>query len=152
MLFETKDSKAAGESAAAGDQSREIQTIWMDFLANLLHFKHWSDAYSLDLAKWKSVPLYLKNYADNSVLNELFFYILSRALHWQGLRRLAPRTATDVEALCIAEYPQIEESRSGPELPKTAYNAVHLQDLCGLLRGLGGRRALLQDYGHQEQA
>jgi len=93
----------------------------MDFLANLLHFKHGSDAYSLDPAKWKSVPLYLKNYADNSVLNNLFFYILSRAVHWQGLRRLAPRTAADVEALCIAEYPQIEESRSGPELPKTAY-------------------------------
>ena len=72
MLFETKDSKAAGDSAAAGDQSREIQTTWMDFLVNLFHFKHGSAAYSLDLAMWTSVPRYVKNYADNSVVNELF--------------------------------------------------------------------------------
>jgi len=93
----------------------------MDFLANLFHFKHGSDAYSLDPAKWRSVPLFLKNIGDNTLVNELFFYILDRAVHWQGMRRLAPRSAAEVEALGMAEYPQVEESRSGPELPKTAY-------------------------------
>ena len=43
-------------------------------------FKHGSAAYSLDLAKWTSVPLYVKNYADNSVVNERFFYIFSRTV------------------------------------------------------------------------
>ena len=79
MLIETKQSKA-GETTATGDQFHEVQTTWMDFLANLFHFKHGSAAYALDPTKWKSVPLYVKNYADNSVVNELFFYIFSRTV------------------------------------------------------------------------
>ena len=67
------------------------------------------------------MPLYVKNYADNSVLNELFFYNFSRAGNWQGLSRFLPSTVADVEALCTAEYQEVEETRSGPALPKTVY-------------------------------
>ena len=75
-----KQSKAAGVTAATGDQSHEVQTTWMDFLSNLFYFKHGSAAYSLDPAKWTSVPRYVKNYADNSVVNKLLFYIFSRTV------------------------------------------------------------------------
>ena len=34
---------------------------------------------------------------------------------------MALRTAADVEALCTAEYPEVEETRSGPALIKTAF-------------------------------
>ena len=34
---------------------------------------------------------------------------------------MAPRTAADVEALCTAEHPEVEETRSGPALNKTAF-------------------------------
>ena len=61
-------------------RSKRVETTWMDFLANLFHFKHGSAAYALDPTKWKSVPLYVKNYADNSVVNEVFFYIFSRTV------------------------------------------------------------------------
>ena len=34
---------------------------------------------------------------------------------------MAPSTAADVEALCTAEYPEVEKTRSGPALTKTAF-------------------------------
>ena len=37
------------------------------------------------------------------------------------MQRLAPRTAADVEALCTAEYQEVEETRSGPALHKTSF-------------------------------
>jgi hypothetical protein len=116
VLFETAESAAAGESAASGDQSKDIQINFTDFLANLFHFKQGSKAYSIDPDRFQQVPLFLKNKDENTVLNELFFYVFSRALSWQSLTMYNPKTAEQVETLPI-RYDAIDASASGPDLP-----------------------------------
>ena len=116
MLFEIAESAAAGESAASGDQSKDIQIQFTYFLANLFHFKPESKGYSIDPDIFEQVPLFLKDKDENTVLNELFFYVFSRALSWQSLTMYNPKTAEQVETLPI-RYDAIDASASGPDLP-----------------------------------
>ena len=114
MLFETAESAAAGESAASGDQSKDIQINFTGFLANLFHFKPGSKAYSIDPDRFEQVPLFIKDKEDTTVLNDLFFYIFSRALTWQSLTMHNPKKA---DHAWPGRYDAIDASASGPDLP-----------------------------------
>jgi len=114
VLFETAESAAAGEVAASGDQSKDIQINFTDFIANLFHFKAGAKGYSIDPDRFGQVPLFLKNKDENTVLNDFFFYIFSRALTWQSLTRYNPRKPNHDWP---GGYVAIEASASGPELP-----------------------------------
>ena len=119
VLFEAADSAALGETAASGDQTEDIQQVFMDLLSNLFHFKAGSMAYSLEPDR--GVPLYLKHGSDNTVLNEFFFYVLSKAVNWQSMLTLTVSSMEDVQALAEATYVSRPSSRSGPELPTIPY-------------------------------
>ena len=119
VLFEAADSAALGETAASGDQTEDIQKVFMDLLSNLFHFKAGSMAYSLEPDR--GVPLYLKHGSDNTVLNEFFFYVLSKAVNWQSMLTLTVSSMEDVQALAEATYVSRPSSRSGPELPTIPY-------------------------------
>ena len=41
--------------------------------------------YSLDPDRFEPVPLFIKHWEDITVLNKLFFYILTQAVNWQGM-------------------------------------------------------------------
>jgi hypothetical protein len=116
VLFETADSDAAGESAASGDQTKEIQINFTDFLANLFHFKPGAKGYSIDPDRFGQAPLFLKDKEENTVVNDLFFYIFSRALTWRTLTKYNPKT---VDHEWPGGYDAIDASASGPELPAT---------------------------------
>ncbi len=120
--------------------THDIQKVFMDFLSNLFHFKAGSMACSLELDR--GVPLYLKHCSDNTVLNELFFYVLSKAVNWQCMHTLTVHSMEDFQALAEATY----VSRNLFQVWARASNSpVHLQDLCGVLQGLAGPYILLQD-------
>ena len=117
MLFETAESAAAGESAASGDQSKDIQINFTDFLANLFHFKPGAKGYSIDPANFDKVPLFIQDKEGTTVLNEFFFYVFSRALSWQSLTRYHPRKSEEGETVPL-RYDAIDASASGPSLPE----------------------------------
>lgn len=121
VLFETEDSGAAGESTALGDQSRDIQVTWIDFLANLFHFKHGSDDFGIDPPQWPAKPLFAKKAEHYTVLNEFFCYIYSKAVSWQGMSAWNVQSLSDVETLTTSVYSAIDASKSGPDLPATPY-------------------------------
>ena len=50
------------------------------------------------------MPLYLKHGSDNTVLNEFFFYVLSKAVNWQSMLTLTVSSMEDVQALAEATY------------------------------------------------
>ena len=56
-----------------------------------------------------------------SVLNELFCYVYSKAVSWQGMSALAVRSNDDVTTLTTSVHAAIDASKSGPELPATPY-------------------------------
>jgi hypothetical protein len=114
VLFETAESAAAGEVAASGDQTKDIQINFTDFIANLFHFKAGTKGYSIDPARFGEVPLFFKDKNENTVLNDLFFYIFSRALTWQALTWYNPKT---VDHEWPNGYGAIPASASGPDLP-----------------------------------
>ena len=123
MLFETAESAAAGESAASGDQSKGIQINFTDFLANLFHFKPGSKAYSIDPDMFDKVPLFVKDKEETTVLNDLFFYVFSRALSWQALTMYNPK---QVDHVWPSGYDAIDASASGPDLPAVPWLSKNL--------------------------
>ena len=123
MFFKTADSQKAGEPTIVCDQTTPFQIKMSQLLANLFHFKHRTTAYFHDLERFESVSLFIKNVADNTVLNDLFFYILSvpgRQLAAHVIHCFShPLTITDVEA--FRSTLQCKTSKSGPGLQSSPY-------------------------------
>ena len=80
----------------------------------LVHFRH-AAMYSLDPDRFEPVSLFIKHWEDITVLNKLFFYILTQAVSWQGMWSYLPSTTADVEALGASEYQAITPSKNGQQ-------------------------------------
>ena len=88
---------------------------------NLFHFKKDQAEYSIKQEDHGSKPLFSKKGASQTLLNEFFFYVLSRVSSWQCMTELRVTTLDDVEDLLLrsqAFYGALQESKSGMEMPK----------------------------------
>ena len=86
---------------------------------NLFHFKKDQAEYSIKQEDHGSKPLFSNKGASQTLLNEFFFYVLSRVSSWQCMNELRVTTLDDVEALLLSSfYSALPESKSGMEMPK----------------------------------
>jgi hypothetical protein len=123
VLIETSSSAINGEVTGIFDGTTELQKNWLDLIVNLFHYKRGSDAYGIEADKYGHKPLYIKTAggADNTMLNEVFCYIISKLGGFQNLRRYAPKSMEEVETLITSEFPAIAASKHHIALPKTSY-------------------------------
>ena len=61
----------------------------------------------------------------NTVLNEVFCYIVSKLGDFQNLRHYAPRSKEDVETLVTSVFPAVPSTKHHIKLPKTSYLSKH---------------------------
>ena len=71
---------------------------------NLFHFKEDQAEYSIKQEDHGSKPLCSKKGASQTLLNEFFFYVLSRVSSWQCMTELRVTTLDDVEALLLRSF------------------------------------------------
>ena len=99
----------------------------MDLIVNLFHYKYGSDEYCVEAAKYGHQPLYVKTAggAGNTMLNEVFCYIVSKLGDFQNLRHYAPRSKEEVETLVTSAFPAVPSTKHHIKLPKTSYLSKH---------------------------
>ena len=130
------------------DGTTELQKNWLDLIVNPFHYKCGSDEYSVEAVKYGHKPLYLKTPggAGNTMLNEVFCYIMSKLGDFQNLRNLAPRSMEEVETLVTSVFPAVPSTKHHIELPTTSYVSKHfVAYIEALVAANGRRRTLLQD-------
>ena len=85
---------------------------------NLFHFKKDQAEYSIKLEDHGSKTLFSKKGASQTLLNEFFFYLLSRVSSWQCMTEFRVTPLDDVKALLLHSfYGFLQESKSGMEMP-----------------------------------
>ena len=84
-------------------------------LFHQIHFKKDQAEYSIKLEDHGSKSLFSNEGASQTLLNEFFFYVLSRVSSWQCMTELRVTILDDVEALLLSS---LQESKSGMERPK----------------------------------
>ena len=90
----------------------------MCFAENLFHFKVDQPQYSIKPADYDTLPLFVDNKSHKTLLNEFFFYVLSKVSSWQSMKDMTVTSMDDVTELIVnSKYLHIEASKSGPELP-----------------------------------
>jgi hypothetical protein len=99
----------------------------LDLIVNLFHYKSGSDEYGVEAAKYGHKPLYVKTAggAGNTMLNEVFCYIVSKLGDFQNLRHHAPRSMEEVETFVTSEFPAVPSTKHHIELPTTSYVSKH---------------------------
>ena len=127
MLIEASTSGAAGEVTGIFDGTTELLKNWFDLIVNLSHYKCGSDEYGVEAAKYGHKPLYVKTAggAGNTMLNEVFCYIVSKLGDFQNLRHYAPRSKEEVETLVTSAFPAVPSTKHHIKLPKTSYLSKH---------------------------
>ena len=108
----------------------------MDLIVNLSHYKCGSDEYGVEAAKYGHKPLYLKTASGsgNTMLNEVFCYIVSKLGYFQNFRHNAPRSKEAVETLDTLAFPAVPCTKHHIELPKTSYLSKHFVGLWPTLK------------------
>ena len=127
MLIEASTSAAAGEVTGIFDGTTDLQKNWLDLIVNLFHYKSGSDEYGVEAAKYGHKPLYVKTAggAGNTMLNEVFCYIVSKLGDFQNLRHHAPRSMEEVETFVTSAFPAVPSTKHHIELPTTSYVSKH---------------------------
>ena len=127
MLIEASTSAAAGEVTGIFDGTTDLQKNWLDLIVNLFHYKSGSYEYGVEAAKYGHKPLSVKTAggAGNTMLNEVFCYIMSKLGDFQNLRHLAPRSMEEVETLVTSAFPAVPSTKHHIELPTTSYVSKH---------------------------
>lgn len=86
---------------------------------NLFHFKKDQPEYSIKPEDHGSKPLISPTKTSRTLLNEFFFYVLSKVSSWQSMAELRVTTQDDVEELCVRSfYCELPQTKSGNEMPK----------------------------------
>ena len=86
---------------------------------NLFHFKKDQAEHSIKQEDHGPKPPFSKKGASQTLLNEFYFYVLSRVSSWQCMTEVRVTTLDDVEALLLRSfYSPLQESKYGMEMPK----------------------------------
>ena len=111
---------------------------------NLFHFKKDQAEHSIKQEDHGPKPPFSKKGASQTLLNEFFFYVLSRVSSWQCMTELRMATLDDVEALLLRSfYCALPESKSGMEMPKvpvvSRYFVAYLESFVAVAPSFGPR-------------